>query len=61
VHRHTGKGESGGPAAIRAATIAAEALEWLGAHEKARTMQVHDIPGPELAARVGVFLRQEAR
>jgi CRISPR-associated protein Cmr2 len=61
VHRHTGKGEDGGPAAVRAAAMAAQALEWLGEHEKARTMRVHDIPGPELAARVGVFLRQEAR
>ncbi len=58
VRRHIGKGESGGEAAVRAA---AEALTWLGEHEKAPTPHVHDIPGPELAARVGVFLRQEAR
>jgi CRISPR-associated protein Cmr2 len=34
----------------------AAALKWLGDHEYA-----DDVPGPQAAARVGVFLRQEAR
>jgi CRISPR-associated protein Cmr2 len=49
VRRHT---DGGGGAAE-----AAQALRWLGEHEYAAT----DVPGPHLAAQVGVFLRQEAR
>jgi CRISPR-associated protein Cmr2 len=40
-----------------AAAEAATALDWLGRHECADD----PLPGPHLAAKVGVFLRQEAR
>jgi CRISPR-associated protein Cmr2 len=58
VRRHTEQGAGGREAAAQAAV----ALEWLGAHEVSERP-----PGavagsrPQLAARVGVFLRQEAR
>lgn len=53
VARHTGGGRQVGPTAARVA----EALDWLGRHEYAPD----EVPGPHAAARVGVFLRQEAR
>ena len=60
VHRHTARGQ-GGATVARAAARAADALEWLGAHEKAASARTEKSSRPELAARVGVFLRQEAR
>jgi hypothetical protein len=68
VGRHT----AGEPARARAsAAVVAETLEWLGKNEAARRLshaaQDRGDPGdrrqsrPQAAARVGVFLRQEAR
>ena len=54
VRRHAAEGQAGGQ---DAAGQAADALDWLGRHER---LPVPD-RGPHLAARVGVFLRQEAR
>jgi hypothetical protein len=54
VRRHAAQGDQGGRgAAVRAAA----ALAWLGRHEHAPDQ----VPGPHIAAQVGVFLRQEAR
>jgi hypothetical protein len=53
VRRHV---EHGGDAATRVAEAAA-ALAWLGDHEHAP----NGVPGPHVAAQVGIFLRQEAR
>ena len=59
VRRHTGDGAGSG---ADSAAEAAAALEWLGNNEAAGR-KVQGSPGswPQLAARVGVFLRQEAR
>lgn len=63
VRRHLGGETAAGRAASRpeseALTIAA-ALEWLGEHEHSPS-DAGSGPGPLAAARVGVFLRQEAR
>ncbi|MGH3257075.1 MAG: Cas10/Cmr2 second palm domain-containing protein [Streptosporangiaceae bacterium] len=53
VRRHAGTDASGHRETI---DRVAAALDWLGRNEHAG-----ESPGPELAARVGVFLRQEAR
>jgi CRISPR-associated protein Cmr2 len=53
VRRHAGADASGHREAIGQI---AGALDWLGRNERGRRP-----PGPQLAARVGVFLRQEAR
>jgi hypothetical protein len=53
VRRH---GEKDGGHDREAAGQVAAALKWLGEHEYAG-----GVPGPHAAARVGVFLRQEAR
>jgi CRISPR-associated protein Cmr2 len=59
VRRHTGGERSG----VRAAAeTAARALIGLGQNEHAGGVREHDRPArPEIAAKVGVFLRQEAR
>jgi CRISPR-associated protein Cmr2 len=58
VRRHTEQDAGGRETAARAAT----ALEWLGANEASeRPPQAAAGSRPQLAARVGVFLRQEAR
>jgi hypothetical protein len=59
VRRHAGTRGGGERDAV--ARIA-EALDWLGQHEHAPSLADPARPGgPEAAARVGVFLRQEAR
>jgi hypothetical protein len=59
VRRHAGTGNGGERAAV--ARIA-EALDWLGQHEHVPSLaDPARSGGPEAAARVGVFLRQEAR
>jgi hypothetical protein len=47
-------------AALDAARRMAVALDWLGRHERAPGETPGEAPGPYVAARVGVFLRQEA-
>jgi hypothetical protein len=47
-------------AAWDAAKRTAVALDWLGRHERAPGETPGEVPGPYVAARVGVFLRQEA-
>lgn len=47
-------------AALDAARRMAMALDWLGRHECAPAETPGEVPGPYVAARVGVFLRQEA-
>jgi hypothetical protein len=60
VRRHVGTGNGGGER--DAVARIAEALDWLGKHEHAPSPADPDRRGgPETAARVGVFLRQEAR
>ncbi|MGH3119537.1 MAG: Cas10/Cmr2 second palm domain-containing protein [Streptosporangiaceae bacterium] len=61
VRRHIAGGQVGGGDAVSAAARAAAALEWLGAHENAGPPRAPEVSWPDLAARVGVFLRQEAR
>jgi len=56
VRRHSGAGPGGDR---DAAERVARALDWLGEHERAPGHAGR--PRPELAARVGVFLRQEAQ
>jgi CRISPR-associated protein Cmr2 len=59
VRRHAGTGNGGGRDAVGRI---AEALDWLGRHEHAPGLaDPARSGGPEAAARVGVFLRQEAR
>jgi hypothetical protein len=59
VRRHAGAGAAQHRDAI---TRVAGALDWLGRHEHARSPVNPGGPaGPEVAAMVGVFLRQEAR
>jgi CRISPR-associated protein Cmr2 len=64
VRRHT-LGAKGGiltaAAAQASAVKAANALDWLGSREQAGTSRPDDVARLEIAARVGVFLRQEAR
>lgn len=59
ARRHAGAGAAQHRDAI---SRVAGALDWLGRHEHARSPVNPDGPaGPEVAAMVGVFLRQEAR
>lgn len=53
--------DASGRAVDRAASAAADALEWLGSGELSPHEPGGAGPRPALAARVGVFLRQEAR
>lgn len=55
VRRH-----SGGPASAGTAQEAADALYWLGTRERGHDEDAGEKPGPHIAARVAVFLRQEA-
>ena len=59
VRRHADGGNGGGREAV---TRIAAALDWLGWNEHAESpADPERRGGPELAAQVGVFLRQEAR
>lgn len=62
VTRHTAKSKDLKDDVVRAAAArAADALDWLGSHEQAGPDRPDEVPLLENAARVGVFLRQEAR
>lgn len=62
VTRHTAKSKDTRDDAVRAAAArAADALDWLGSHEQAGPDRPDEVSRLENAARVGVFLRQEAR
>jgi CRISPR-associated protein Cmr2 len=63
VRRHTANANNGeGTGAVADAAVrAADALAWLGRWEKAGPLDSGERSRPEYAARVGVFLRQEAR
>jgi len=74
VRRHTstqsdGAGRDGGGSgdrsqaareALESARRAGAALDWLGRHERAPRETPGEAPGPYVAARIAVFLRQEA-